>query len=117
MDLSQAIGKHAEWKTKFRSAISKKETMDVDTIARDNCCELGKWLHGEAKPKFGQLPSYTGCLKKHAAFHIEAGKVASAINAKKYAEAEAMLGSNTAYAAVSSEVGVAIMHLKKEAGI
>ena len=26
------------------------ETMDVGTLAKDNCCELGKWLHGEAKP-------------------------------------------------------------------
>ncbi|MFA5171760.1 MAG: CZB domain-containing protein [Sulfuriferula sp.] len=117
MDLTSAVGKHAEWKTKFRSAITKKEQMDSVAIAKDNCCELGKWLHGEAKAQFGRLSSYTECLQKHASFHTEAGKVAAAINSKKYSEAEAMLDGGTSYAKISSAVGVAIMHLKKEAGL
>lgn len=117
MDLDNAIGKHAEWKLKFRSAISKQETMDAATISKDNCCELGKWLHGEAKTKHGRLTSYADCVTKHAAFHVEAGKVASAINSKKYTEAEAMLNSGTGYATASSAISIAIMHLKKEAGI
>ena len=116
MDLDQAVKKHAEWKLKFRSAISNKETMDVATISKDNCCELGKWLHGEAKPKHGHLASYAECVTKHAAFHIEAGKVASAINAKKFTEAEAMIDGGTAYHTISGTVGTAIMRLKKESG-
>jgi len=115
MDLDSAIEKHAVWKTKFRSAISKKESMDASTISKDNCCDLGKWLHGEAKTKFSSLQSHYACVAKHAAFHLEAGKVAQAINAKKFAEAEAMLNSGTPYASASSAVGVAIMQLKKEA--
>lgn len=114
MDLDQAVRKHAEWKLKFRSAISNKETMDVATISKDNCCELGKWLHGEAKPKLGHLASYSDCVGKHAVFHIEAGKVASAINAKKYVEAEAMIEGGTAYHTASGAVGTAIMRLKIE---
>ncbi|HXG49160.1 MAG TPA: CZB domain-containing protein, partial [Methylomirabilota bacterium] len=84
MDLNQAIEKHAEWKLKFRAAISKQETMDAATIAQDNCCELGKWLHGEAKSRFGALKSYAECVSKHAEFHTEASKAAQAINARKY---------------------------------
>ena len=117
MDLNQAIQKHAEWKLKFRSAISKNETMDITTISKDNCCELGKWLHGEAKPKFGGLQSYVSCVAKHAAFHVEAGKVAQAINAKKFLEADAMLNAGTVYTLASSAVGVAIIQFKKEAGL
>jgi hypothetical protein len=117
MDLTSAVGKHAEWKTKFRSAITKKEQMDSVTKAKDNCCELGKWLHGEAKSQFGAMVAYKECVEKHAVFHTEAAKVASAINAKKYTEAEAMLDGGTSYAKISSAVGVAIMHLKKEAGL
>lgn len=49
MDLNNAIAKHSEWKTKLRSAITRKETLDASTISKDNCCDLGKWLHGEAK--------------------------------------------------------------------
>lgn len=114
MDLNQALEKHAEWKIKFRAAISKKETMDDATISRDNCCDLGKWLHGDAKAKLSHLKSYSDCLLKHAHFHTEAGKVARAINAKQYDIAEAMLGSGTGYSHASNEVGVAITHLKKE---
>lgn len=117
MDLESAIAKHAEWKVKFRSAIAKQDTLDAATIAKDNCCELGKWLHGDAKLQFGKLVSHANCVAKHAAFHVEAGKVAQVINAKKYQEAEAMVGSGTPFGAASSAVGVAIMGLKKEAGL
>ena len=117
MDLNTAIGKHAEWKLKFRNAISGKETMDADTISKDNCYELGKWLHGEAKPIHGNRASYIECVTKHAAFHKEAGKVAIAINAKKYTEAEAMIDGGTTYADASAAVGLAIMRLKKEAAL
>ena len=116
MDLNTALAKHAEWKLKFRTAISKKDSMDATTIAKDNCCDLGKWLHGEAKIKFCKLGSYTECLNSHASFHKEAGKVANTINAKKYMEAEAMLGAGTPYSAASNKVGSAIMGLKKEIG-
>jgi methyl-accepting chemotaxis protein len=115
MDLNEAIKKHTEWKIKFRTAIAAKETMDAETTSKDNCCELGKWLHGEAKTKYGKLSSYKECVAAHAAFHVEAGKVAKAINAKKYAEAEAII--DTSFQKASSAVGAAVMQLKKEAGL
>lgn len=117
MDLEDAVAKHSEWKTKFRMAISKKEAMDAATIAKDNCCDLGKYLHGEGKAAFGKLATHADCVARHAAFHTEAGKVAQAINAKKYLEAEAMINAGTSYSAASSAVGVAIMKFKKEAGL
>lgn len=117
MDLDQAIERHAQWKIKFRQAITNKETMDADTISKDNCCELGKWLHGNAKTKFGHLASQKECITKHAAFHTEAGKVAQAINAKNFTEATAMIESGTPYAAASGAVAVAITKLKKESGL
>lgn len=114
MDLNQAIEKHAEWKTKFRLAIKKQESMDSVNIGKDHCCELGKWLHGEGKSSFGHLLSHHELLANHARFHVEAGKIASAINAKEYTKAERMLDAGTTYAAPSSAVGVSIMKLKKE---
>ncbi|HMU64835.1 MAG: CZB domain-containing protein [Nitrosomonas sp.] len=117
MDLNQAIEKHAEWKVKFRSAIVKKESMDAGTISKDNCCELGKWLHGIGRAKFSNLPSFKNCVLNHVRFHIEAGKIAQAINLKKYTEAETMLSNGTPYSLASNEVGTAIIQLKKEAQI
>jgi hypothetical protein len=117
MNLENAIQKHSEWKTKFRSAISKQETMDAATIGKDNCCELGMWLYGEGKNQFGRLAGHADCTQKHKMFHVEAGKVAVAINAKKYTEAEAMINANTPYSDASGAVGVAIMRFKKEANL
>lgn len=117
MDLSKAVEKHAEWKVKFRSAISKQETLDAETVSKDNCCELGKWLHGDSKLKLGQFTSYHDCVAKHAVFHLEAGKVARTINLGKYAEAEAMLNVGTPYTTASNAVGIAISRLKKEASL
>jgi methyl-accepting chemotaxis protein len=117
MDLDSAIQKHGEWKAKFRAAIVKQETLDAATISKDNCCELGKWLHGEAKTKFSKLPSHGECISKHAAFHLEAGKVARLINSQKYQEAESSIGAGTSYSSASSAVGVAILKLKKEANL
>jgi methyl-accepting chemotaxis protein len=117
MDLDSAIQKHAEWKMKFRAAISKQETMDVATISKDNCCDLGKWLHGEGRTQHGSLGTFSPVVSSHAAFHNEAGKVAVAINAKRYADAEKMLDGGTPYAAASNTVAGAIMKLKKEANL
>ncbi|MCX7089342.1 MAG: methyl-accepting chemotaxis protein [Methylococcales bacterium] len=114
MDLSMAMQKHSDWKVKLRTAIVNQEQMDAVTIAKDNCCDFGKWLHGSARSTLSHLDAYVACVSKHASFHIEAGKVASTINAKKFSEAEAMLNHDTPYAAASSAVGVAIMRLQKD---
>ena len=117
MDLTKAIQAHGEWKVKFRNAINHKEQMDSDTIACDDRCALGKWLHGQAKQRHAHLGSYRDCVKKHAAFHVEAGQVAKAINAGHYDKAECMLAGGTPYASASSEVGSAILALKKAANL
>ena len=118
MDLNAILTKHAGWKLKFRIAISKKETMDAETISKDNYCEFGKWLHGEAKAQFNNFPGFSECARKHAAFHVEAGKVAKAVNDKKYEEAATMLDDpDSPYTQASAAFGVAIIHLRKEAGL
>ena len=113
MDLDTAGQAHAEWKVKLRLAITKQEQLDVTTIAQDNCCALGKWLHTEAKARYASNPSYRDCVGKHAAFHREAAAVAQAINRKDFDRATRMLEAGSPYAAASSAVGSAILGLKK----
>lgn len=117
MNLEEAVSKHAEWKTKFRNAIAKKEQVDATCISSDNCCELGKWLYGEGKQLFGTLASHRECLQRHTEFHKEAGKIAQTINAFRYQEAENLLAAGTGYANASSAVSVSLLKLKKEAGL
>ncbi len=113
MNLDNAISAHAAWKTKFRSVIASKEAMDAATIGKDNCCELGKWLHGEGGRTFGAKPEFTALIQSHKVFHVEAGKVASLINGKKYSEAELAIGGATAFGVASNETSVAINRVKK----
>lgn len=115
MNLDEAIQRHAEWKVKFRSAIAKRERMDVDTISVDNRCALGQWLHGEGRARHGARPEFAVVVQRHKAFHIEAGKVARLINLGQYDQAEQALGNGTPFSQASMEVGTAILQLKKAA--
>ncbi|BBL60508.1 methyl-accepting chemotaxis protein [Methylomonas koyamae] len=117
IDLDEALQAHSEWKIKLRRGISHREEMDAATIARDNCCKLGKWLHGPGKRQYQQLPSFRDCMQKHAVFHREAGRVAEIINSGQYDQAESMLDRGSAYAAASSAVGLAIAELKIQANL
>ena len=115
MDLDSALAKHSEWKKTFRIAIYRQLEVDADTIARDDCCELGKWLHGEGQRQFGKLDSFAKCIASHRQFHIEAGKIACAINAKKFREAESMLANGSQYVNITALIVSAILKLKADA--
>ena len=117
MNLDEAVRTHVEWRAKFRVAIVNKEQMDADTIGKDNCCEVGKWLHGEGKSLFGSEPEFLRALDKHKVFHAEAGNIARLINEQKYTEAETAICDGTAYTTVSYEVGTALVLLKQAVDI
>jgi methyl-accepting chemotaxis protein len=115
MNLDDAIDAHAEWKTKLRSAINRREQVDAPTISSDNKCPLGQWLRGDAAGQYASLASYADCVAKHAEFHRCAGNVATKINAGKFAEAEAMLADGTPYSIASNAAQVAIIILRRDA--
>lgn len=116
MDFDQAIGAHVEWKTKLRSAINAQSQLDAAAASKDNVCPLGKWLHGEARAKYGHLGAYAACLNSHAAFHREAGRVANLINDRRYDEAKVALDAGAPYAQASMQTSVAITKLRREIG-
>ena len=112
MDLDIAIQKHAQWKFKFLDALHTREHMDAAAISKDNNCEFGKWLHGDAKAQFGKEGSYAKCVTEHAAFHVEAGKIAVLVNAQNAVEAERLMATGSAYDQASKRVAVSIIELK-----
>jgi len=114
MDLDQVIYDHAEWKTRFRTAITQRVCMDATAIGSDQCCNLGKWLHGEGRHSSGHLTAFTFLVQTHAAFHHEAGKIASLINAGDIKSAEAELEYGTRYSRAAQGVALAIMSLQEE---
>ncbi|PXX46935.1 CZB domain-containing protein [Undibacterium pigrum] len=112
MDLESAIGKHAEWKVKFRAAIGKKSHMDIAHVSNIHLCEIGCWMDHEGKQQNGHLPEFAQLVEVHKQFHVAATKIARLINAGNYAEAENML-NGPEYVGVSRQIASAIMKLKK----
>jgi hypothetical protein len=113
MNLDNAILAHYEWKNKLKAAIAAKSQLDSATISRDDCCEFGKWLHGDGGRLYSGKSEFTALLQKHKTFHSEAGKVAVAINGARYDEASKMIESSTPFGAASLAVGVAVNALKR----
>ncbi|MFI3195404.1 MAG: methyl-accepting chemotaxis protein [Methylococcaceae bacterium] len=117
-ELDNALHKHAEWKVKFRTAINHHEKLDAVTISKDNCCDFGKWIHGDIKNQLAHLNSFKECLSKHTLFHIEAGNVAQTINNEQYDKAHILLNNaDSSFVSASSEVGISIMRLKRDVSV
>ena len=113
MDLDDAIAVHAQWKTTFRAAITRQELMDAESISADNCCELGKWLHGDGRGRYGAVPQFTSLIEQHKAFHAEAGKVAQLINARQFKAAQSAFSASSPFGMASTNVLLAINLLQR----
>ena len=114
VNLDNAIQSHANWRARLRTAVAKRETLDADSLFRDDCCDLGEWLYGAGGSKYGGKPSFVNLLESHRQFHQEAGKVAHLINQRAYEEAEKQLKNNTGFSRASQKVGAAVIQLAKE---
>ncbi len=115
MDFNECIKAHSDCKMKLVAAIAEKARLEVATIAKNNCGNLGKWLHGESRVHCGPLVSHNECIRHHTEFHRQASRVAAVINEGRYAEAQHMLGSGTSYFTASQEAVMTIGKLKSEA--
>jgi methyl-accepting chemotaxis protein len=112
-DFDKAIEAHRQWKVKLRKAIAERDTLDSDTICRDDQCPLGKWIHGPGGAQWGTRPSFVELMEKHADFHQTAGTVAQQINAGRYAEAERLIGAGSRFAQASTEVATILARAKR----
>lgn len=110
--LDSALYAHQQWKVKLREAVQSGEQLDIETIRRDDCCDLGKWLHSEGRTHFGHSPEFVKLLATHYDFHLITSVVARIINSKDYDQAKAMLEGSSQFASASADVAMAIMRLK-----
>ena len=115
MDFKQAIHDHSDWKRKFRAALAEGTALDPVRIARDDCCDVGKWLKASLGEPWTAGASYAACVQAHAQFHREAGKIAAAICGGHAHDAETMLQPGMPYAAAALQVVVALAKLEEEA--
>ena len=112
MDFTQAIAAHAEWKVKLRLYLGGQGDLDPAVIAQDNQCALGKWIYGEGQA-FAHLPEFEELRQHHASFHTCASQVVQKIDAGNQDGAAEDLEPNGEFAALSSEISMGLMRLKR----
>ena len=112
VDLKDAIAKHAQWKYRLRTAAQSNEMLDAATISSDKACDLGKWLKEPAQARLSGNPIFAKCVREHAAFHHEAGKIAKAVNAHDAAQVSHLLATDSPFNEISKAVCVTIIELE-----
>lgn len=74
-EIRMAIAAHGLWKTRLRAAIeSGRSEWDVAHVAKDDQCDLGRWLAGLA-PDDADAERTERVKRLHTKFHLEASKV------------------------------------------
>jgi hypothetical protein len=112
LTLERAFAAHQQWKVKLQDSVTSRSTLDIATIKRDDCCDLGKWLYSDGRSQYGSKPQFMRLLAKHTNFHLVTGVVAKIINEKQFDEATAMLRDFSLFSTASADVCVAISELK-----
>jgi len=112
--LDKALDAHRQWKATLQSAAANGKTLDVATIQRDDCCDLGKWLASDGRRLYSSRPEFTNLVNKHSEFHAIAGVVAGLINGGEKDVVRSHLRGGSHFAFASTEVSVAITLLKAQ---
>jgi len=115
MDFDAAMQAHANWKIRLTGYANGivKDKPDAVTAGKDNACQLGQWLHGEAKAKLAGRPDYAVLVSAHAEFHRQAAAVIRTVESGQLDKARGELdNSESAYRKASSRVISLLMEMK-----
>lgn len=85
-DIRPLLRAHAEWIVHLREYVYGSGSLDVRVTGRDDQCDLGRWIYGEAA-RYRHLPEYEAARQAHAAFHAEAAQVVRLMQAGRRHEA------------------------------
>ncbi len=113
--LDQAIAAHAKWKYRLMEAIDTgKSQWRVSDVRTDNSCNFGKWL--TELPLTERLSAnYKKVRTLHAEFHGLAADVLELALAGRKEEATAAMALGSRFAAVSSNLTMAVLAWKNAA--
>lgn len=112
MDFDKVISAHTSWKNRFKKYLNGEEQLEPQTVAKDDVCELGRWLYG-AGQAFAQHPEFADLKTKHAQFHAQAAQVIRASQKLPKAQALALVNIGTPYAQASAACVTAITKLRQ----
>ncbi len=118
LNFKTALEAHLKWKVTLMSVIdgTNTEVMDPRIVSRDDCCTLGKWLHGDGAKQFGEQVGFQNVVMAHAHFHHCTGRALELALDGKSKEAAAEVAGG-AFAKASLEVSRHLMRLWRDLGI
>lgn len=103
--VKQAISAHGLWKARLRDAIaSGKSDYNIETVAKDDQCTFGKWLHSDGKHGFSSTAEYERVRELHAEFHRVAARVLQLATGGHVNEATTAIESGSEFTAVSGNL-------------
>ena len=72
MDIDTLINQHLKWKSQAESLFyeSNCKTINPTTIGKDNCCDLGKWIHSAGAEFLSSNETFLQLKKSHKEFHL-----------------------------------------------
>lgn len=109
-EITSAISKHGQWKVRLKNAIdSGKFDGDINSVAKDDQCDFGKWLQGGISEEFKKSADYAAIKELHAKFHKVAAKVAQLAHTGQKAEAEKMIAFGGEFHSESAKLVAALM--------
>lgn len=75
-----SVDVHMKWKARLEDYINggRAEELKVETVSRDDQCQLGKWIYDEGGEQFGFSETFFDMKAHHAHFHRCAGAVLAA---------------------------------------
>jgi hypothetical protein len=113
--LDRAIAAHAKWKYRLMDAIETAQSeWQLAVVRTDAACDFGKWL--AALPLSQRLSEHCKKVKAlHTEFHSLAADVLELALAGRKEEATAAIALGSRFAAVSSELTIAVLDWSQDA--
>ena len=113
MDFDDAVAAHEVWKAKLLAYVRSPDGSLAHAAASDDTvCDLGKWLHGDARRAYADKKELLELQAAHALFHLEAGEVVRQVDSGQEIPEEVLVGANSPYAAASERVVSRILRAK-----
>ncbi|MEI8393933.1 MAG: CZB domain-containing protein [Rhodospirillaceae bacterium] len=101
-EITAAIHSHGDWKRQLRHAIEAGRTdLNIAEVARDDCCEFGRWLYGSSFTDAERDGTYKHIRLLHAHFHRIAAITLQLVLKGKNEAAEHSMSANGIYARTS----------------
>lgn len=107
LDLHEALDAHANWKSRVERKLANPQfVFSAETVAADDQCKLGKWLHGAAQKMYGHLPEYKEARLAHTEFHASAAGVLTQYEAGNVDAAYFLLRGEFQHASDASQLAL-----------